>query len=47
MSAAKAYHVAGFNYWQFGPSGSGEQLVNTDFSNRSSFGEVQKFYKGE
>ncbi len=47
MTAAKNHKVVGFNYWQFGPSGSGEQLINTDFSNRSSFYKVQSFYRAQ
>lgn len=47
MGAAKNHPaVKGFNYWQFGPSGAGEQLINDDFSNRIQFDDVQKFYKG-
>lgn len=47
MTAAKNHHVIGFNYWQFGPSGAGEQLINDDFSNRISFTSVERFYKGQ
>ncbi len=47
MTAAKNHKVVGFNYWQFGPSGSGEQLINNDFSNRSDFSIVQSFYKAK
>lgn len=47
LTAAKNHHVVGFNYWQFGPSGSGEQLINDDFSNRSDFTIVASFYKGQ
>lgn len=45
MGAAKTHNVIGFNYWQFGPGGSGEQLINSDFSSRSAFFAVQSFYK--
>ena len=45
MGAAKKHGVVGFNYWQFGPSGVGEPLINTDFSNRLQFATVQSFYK--
>lgn len=47
MTAAKNHKVVGFNYWQFGPSGSGEQLLNTDLSNRSSFYKVQSYYRAQ
>lgn len=47
MSAAKKHGVVGFNYWQFGPSGSGEQLINTDFTDRSSFQKVESFFKAQ
>jgi hypothetical protein len=45
MGAAKRPGVIGFNYWQFGPGGAGEQLINDDFSNHIQFDEVQSFYK--
>lgn len=45
MGASKRPGVVGFNYWQFGPGGAGEQLFNDDFSNRSQFADVQSFYK--
>lgn len=47
MTAAKNHNIVGFNYWQFGPSGSGEQLINDDFSNRSDFSTVESFYKAQ
>lgn len=46
MSAAKNdKNIIGFNYWQFGPSGSGEQLIDDTFSPLSGFAAVQSFYK--
>jgi hypothetical protein len=45
MGALVRPSVKGFNYWQFGPHGAGEQLINDDFSNRPHFAEVQSFYK--
>ncbi len=45
MGAAKRPNVIGFNYWQFGPGGSGEQLINSDFSSREQFSAVQSFYQ--
>lgn len=45
MAAAKRQGVVGFNYWQFGPGGAGEQLINDDFSNRVQFDEVRSFYR--
>jgi hypothetical protein len=45
MQAAKRPSVKGFNYWQFGPSGAGEQLINNDFSKRPHFEDVQWFFK--
>ena len=45
MGAAKRKNVVGFNYWQFGPSGTGEQLINDDFSNALQFNAVESFYK--
>jgi hypothetical protein len=44
MGALVRPSVKGFNYWQFGPHGAGEQLINDDFSNRSNFAEVKKLY---
>lgn len=38
-------NIIGFNYWQFGPSGSGEQLIDDSFSNLAGFSAVQSFYK--
>ncbi|MDO8583522.1 MAG: hypothetical protein Q7R51_03245 [bacterium] len=46
MAAAKNAGVQGFNYWQFGPGGAGEQLINSDFANRIQFKDVQNFFKG-
>jgi hypothetical protein len=45
MEAAKQPIVKGFNYWQFGPTGATEQLINDDFSNKIQFKDVQNFYK--
>lgn len=46
MGAAKNHsNVKGFNYWQFGPSGSGEQLIDSNFNNLGQFPTVQSFYK--
>ena len=46
MGAAKAASfVKGFNYWQFGPSGSGEQAIDNNFNNLAQFGSIQSFYK--
>lgn len=45
MGAAKRPGVVGFNYWQFGPAGAAEQLINEDFSAKEQFDEVQAFYK--
>lgn len=51
MGGAKKHkNVVGFNYWQFGPEGSGEQLVNESngkFSNNVQFDEVQSYYTGK
>lgn len=38
-------NVVGFNYWQFGPSGSGEQLIDSSFNSLPGFSAVQSFYK--
>jgi hypothetical protein len=45
MGAAVLPNVKGFNYWQFGPGGAGEQLLNDDFTNAAQFSAVQKFFK--
>lgn len=45
MGAAKRPSVKGFNYWHMGPGGTGEQLINDDFSNRLQFDEVQSYFK--
>ncbi len=45
MGAAKKHGVVGFNYWQFGPEGSGEQLIDNNFNNLPGFAAVQSFYK--
>jgi len=44
MKAAKRPSVVGFNYWHMGMGGN-EALINTDFTNRSQFDEVQLFFK--
>ncbi len=38
-------NVIGFNYWQFGPDGSGEQLIDSNFNSLPGFAAVQSFYK--
>jgi hypothetical protein len=45
-AAANDKNVAGFNYWQFGPEGSGEQLIDDNFNNQLQFNDVQYYYKG-
>lgn len=45
MGAAKQHGVVGFNYWQFGPEGSGEQLIDSNFNNLPGFAAVESFYK--
>ncbi len=45
MTAARNHHVVGFNYWQFGPSGSGEQLIDNNFMSLPGFLAVQSFYR--
>lgn len=46
MTAVKNdQNVIGFNYWQFGPSGSGEQLIDSNFNTLSGFSAVASFYK--
>jgi hypothetical protein len=45
MTAAKRHGVVGFNYWQFGPEGAGEQLIDDNFNNLTQFATVQSFYK--
>lgn len=52
MGGAKKHpHVIGFNYWQFGPEGSGEQLINEStsgvFTNNVQFNSVQSYYTGK
>jgi len=42
--AARSW-IKGVNYWQFGPDGIGEPLINSDFSKRAHFDEVESFYK--
>lgn len=42
--AARSW-IKGVNYWQFGPDGIGEPLINSDFTKRAHFDEVQSFYK--
>jgi hypothetical protein len=44
MEALSRPSVKGFNYWQFGPHGAGEQLINDDFSPRPHFETVKSFY---
>ncbi|MGI5841255.1 MAG: PA14 domain-containing protein [Patescibacteria group bacterium] len=46
MSAAKRQGVVGFNYWHMGMGGN-EALINSDFTNRSQFDEVQSFFRGQ
>jgi len=46
MGAAKKLGVAGFNYWHLGIGGN-EALINSDFSNRPQFDEVQSFFQGQ
>lgn len=46
MAAVKNdQNVIGFNYWQFGPSGSGEQLIDSNFNTLPGFSAVSSFYK--
>jgi hypothetical protein len=47
MEAARRPSIKGFNYWQFGPSGAGEQLIGSDFSRHPHFDEVQFFFTGQ
>jgi hypothetical protein len=44
MGAAARHNVVGFNYWHFGPGGTGEQLIDDGFVKRSQFDEVQAVY---
>jgi hypothetical protein len=46
MAAAKRPGVVGFNYWHLGMGGN-ESLINSDFTNRSQFDEVQSFFTGQ
>jgi hypothetical protein len=43
-AAANHPSVKGFNYWQFGPGGAGEQLINDDFTNNTQFAAVSQYY---
>ncbi len=45
MGAAKRLGVIGFNYWHLGMGGN-EALINSDFTNKSQFDEVQSFFQG-
>lgn len=45
MGASKRPGVVGFNYWHMGMGGN-ESLINSDFTNRVQFDEVQSFFKG-
>jgi hypothetical protein len=43
MGAATRPNVIGFNYWHMGVGGN-EALINSDFSKKAQFDEVQSFY---
>ena len=45
MGAAKRTGVVGFNYWEMGMGGN-EALINSDFSHKSQFADVQSFFGG-
>ena len=45
MGAAKRPGIVGFNYWHMGMGGN-EALINSDFTNRLQFDEVQSYFKG-
>jgi len=44
MGALVRPSVKGFNYWQFGPHGAGEQLIDDNFNKLPQFDEVQSYY---
>jgi hypothetical protein len=46
MGAAKRPNIIGFNYWHLGMGGN-EALINSDFTNRPQFKDVQDFYLGK
>ncbi len=46
MGAAKRPGVVGFNYWHMGMGGN-EALINSDFSNRIQYKDVQSFFLGQ
>ncbi|HEX8923692.1 MAG TPA: hypothetical protein VF828_03085, partial [Patescibacteria group bacterium] len=43
-AAAATKNVVGFNYWHLGMGGN-EALINSDFTNRVQFKDVESFYK--
>ena len=44
QTASEEPNVIGMNYWHLGPGGN-EALINSDFTNKQSFGVVENFYK--